>query len=264
MPGTENMLTLDCTTYAGCSVVRPRGTLDAGTYASLRDDLLKYAAEEPAAVLVELDALHIAREHVLSVFSLLWMRVSEWPGVPLGLLVRNGVRRENVRHTVVARYVPVYADLTEALDDQPQQPRRRRTYSVLPTTARASGNARRLVRETTRDWEIEAVSQDAQQVATELVENALKHTNSTPGLRLELRSDMWRGLPQHMLSIAVADDSPARPAAGAASPELDSGRGLHLVAEFAHTWGSMPRLPGGKIVWAVLTLPRETRARPHS
>src|SRR5699024_5807591 len=156
MPGTENMLTLDCTTYAGCSVVRPRGTLDAGTYASLRDDLLKYAAEEPAAVLVELDALHIAREHVLSVFSLLWMRVSEWPGVPLGLLVRNGVRRENVRHTVVARYVPVYADLTEALDDQPQQPRRRRTYSVLPTTARASGNARRLVRETTRDWEIEA------------------------------------------------------------------------------------------------------------
>ncbi|WP_228004968.1 ATP-binding protein [Amycolatopsis sp. YIM 10] len=90
---------------------------------------------------------------------------------------------------------------------------------------------------------------DAVVVANELVTNALQHTTTSCAIRLT-----WH---ERQLRIDVDDDSPvqARPR----TPDVHGGRGLHLVAALAHSWGQHLH-PWGKTVWALLTAPapRET------
>lgn len=69
------------------------------------------------------------------------------------------------------------------------------------------------------------LAEDAELVATELVENALRHTDSAPRLRLELR--------RRRLSVEVADESP-RPAVVREGLDLtETGIGLRMVAKVA-------------------------------
>lgn len=60
-----------------------------------------------------------------------------------------------------------------------------------------------------------------------------------------------------MLRVEVADAASAKrlpTAAPSSSPDGESGRGLLLVDVLAVRWGSAPRSPVGKTVWAELTL----------
>lgn len=243
MSGHADTLRIEHTARDGSSVVRPLGSLTTATYPMLRDALLKYAAETPDAILVDIGELHVEQQYLLSVFSLVWMRVADWPGVPVVLVVPDEARRSRLAGEPVARYVPVHADTTRALDTL-DRPQRYRKQHALAGAAVASSQARSLAAAACGQWGLEALADDVQLVTTELVENALKHTNAEPSLRFELR----RGF----MTVAVTDDSPVRPAVGEAEPGRDSGRGLHLVTTLAHTWGATPTLAGGKVVWAVL------------
>lgn len=86
----------------------------------------------------------------------------------------------------------------------------------------------------------------------ELTANAVCH-GRVPGreFALALSYDISTGL----LRIEVADASPVRPPAHPALVDLEteSGRGLFLVDLLADRWGSEPRNPIGKSVWAELT-----------
>ncbi|MEV7344136.1 ATP-binding protein [Streptomyces sp. NPDC093544] len=56
-----------------------------------------------------------------------------------------------------------------------------------------------------------------------------------------------------LIRIEVADASTCQPRFGSetvAGPEDESGRGLLLVAVLAARWGTVPRTPIGKTVWA--------------
>lgn len=247
-PAPSVPLRIEHTVRDGSSVVRSTGSLTTTTYPLLRDGLLKYAAETPEAVVIDIGDLRIDQSALLSVFSLVWMRVADWPGVPVMLVVADETRRSRLARQPVARYVPVHADTASALASLPPRQRYRK-HAALAGAETASKQARVLAREVCDQWELDDLLEDAQLIATELVENALTHTNAAPALRFELR----RGI----LSIAVTDDSPTRPAVTAAEPERDSGRGLHLLATLARTWGANPTLAGGKVVWAVL--PTRTR-----
>jgi hypothetical protein len=60
-----------------------------------------------------------------------------------------------------------------------------------------------------------------------------------------------------LLRVEVADAASAKrlpTAAPSASPDGESGRGLLLVDVLAERWGSTPRSPVGKTVWAELRL----------
>lgn len=249
-----HMLTFEQANHGECSLVRPKGTLRAETYSLLRDGLFKYAAEAPDAVLVDLDSLYIDHEHLLSVFSLVWMRVAEWPGVPIMIIASDEERNEGLRRSAIARYVPVHGSLAEALAAVATEPTRRRVNTALESAATAPGHARALVRESCSRWGVDRLTDDVQLVATELVENALKHTNVEPRLRLDLR----RGL----FTVAVTDDSPTEPVVREPSPHRDGGRGLRLIAELARAWGYTPTLNGGKVVWAVLSARDDNRVEP--
>jgi hypothetical protein len=64
-------------------VVRPVGELVPKTYERLRDGLVEYAAEEPAAIVVDLSGMRAAIASLLTVFPTVRDRISDWPGVAL-------------------------------------------------------------------------------------------------------------------------------------------------------------------------------------
>jgi two-component sensor histidine kinase len=91
-------------------------------------------------------------------------------------------------------------------------------------------------------------------VVGELAANAVQH-GRVPGrgFGLRLTLDAAAGL----VRIEVADAASAKqpPTAPPSShPEDESGRGLLLVDVLAVRWGSVPRRPVGKTVWAEVSI----------
>ena len=83
---------------------------------------------------------------------------------------------------------------------------------------------------------------DIAMVITELATNALLHGQRPIAITVET-SAAW-------VRVEVTDAGPAMPVELDAGPELETGRGLAIVAALAHDWGA-ERLPGsGKVVWA--------------
>ncbi|MFI6857051.1 ATP-binding protein [Streptomyces sp. NPDC050416] len=91
-------------------------------------------------------------------------------------------------------------------------------------------------------------------VVGELAANAVQH-GRVPGREFGLRLAVDRAA--GLLRVEVADAASARrlpTAAPSSSPDGESGRGLLLVDVLAVRWGSTPRSPVGKTVWAELCL----------
>ncbi|WP_448321383.1 ATP-binding protein [Streptomyces sp. CO7] len=85
----------------------------------------------------------------------------------------------------------------------------------------------------------------------ELAANAVRH-GRVPGrdFALRLTVDELGGLAR--VEVIDASETPPPSVAAQAAPDDESGRGLLLVDALAVRWGSQPRQPIGKIVWAEL------------
>lgn len=96
-------------------------------------------------------------------------------------------------------------------------------------------------------------------VVGELAANAVQH-GQVPGRKFGLRLVLDRAA--GVLRVEVADAASAKrlpTAAPSSSPDGESGRGLLLVDVLAERWGSTPRSPVGKTVWAELCLDASTQ-----
>ncbi|ALG15012.1 hypothetical protein AOZ06_23855 [Kibdelosporangium phytohabitans] len=229
--------------HSGALVVRPVGVLDSTTYRSLRDTLVKLAVDQPSALIVDLGELRIAQQSVLTVFSSVWMQVSEWPGVPILLVVADPSRRR-LLHSAVNLYVACYASVDAALAAVGHPPPCRRATLDLDTTPSGSRVARAFVRETCERWDLSGHTREAVALTNELVDNVIQHAGTDCQVRLELRS--------RMLTVAVRDGNPHRAELRERLGAEPWGNGLRIVAEIAHTWGCAPHMGGGKVVWAVV------------
>ena len=215
------------------------GVLDRTTYPRLRDSLLELAADARDAVLVDVERLALRDPALLRVFALVALRVGDWPAVPFALVTG----RPEQRAVLARQNVPVYAD-TAAAEAALRRPAAKRARRVLVRSSRTSASARAFVRRTCAEWRVPELAEDAALIVTELVENTLRHTDSVPRLRLELR----RG----RLAVEVADES-SRPAFVREGLDLtETGLGMRMVAKVSKIWGSSRRRSGGKTVWAVL------------
>ncbi|MGP2437844.1 SpoIIE family protein phosphatase [Streptomyces sp. JW3] len=110
-------------------------------------------------------------------------------------------------------------------------------------------HARRFTRRTLRAWALPDTGVDAVLlVVSELVTNALVHTEGPVRLHLTLVGDRLR--------IAVADSSPRTPAKPTSIGwEATGGRGILLVEAVSAAWGTLP-VSGGKQVWSELPVGR--------
>ncbi|MGW1952679.1 SpoIIE family protein phosphatase [Streptomyces sp. NPDC001920] len=107
----------------------------------------------------------------------------------------------------------------------------------------AVAHARRFTRRTLRTWGVPPPDADTVLlVVSELVTNALVHTDGRVRLDLTLVNDRLR--------VAVADSSPRTPVKPTSiSWEATGGRGILLVEAVSAAWGTVP-VSGGKQVWS--------------
>ncbi|MCX4452219.1 ATP-binding protein [Streptomyces sp. NBC_01728] len=133
----------------------------------------------------------------------------------------------------------------------------------LSSTRRGARLARLLAVERLIAWEMSpGIIERAEHVVAELASNAVLHGRvQGRDFLLALTLDNAAGT----LRIAVSDTRgecrPAIPPERAADAE--SGRGLLLVDALADRWGTEPRPPSGKTVWALLVQypPRDRQFR---
>ncbi|MCZ4124672.1 SpoIIE family protein phosphatase [Streptomyces sp. H39-S7] len=110
------------------------------------------------------------------------------------------------------------------------------------------GEARQFTRARLLSWGLPSLSDISELLVSELVSNALLHT----GMPTELR--LFR---DRVLTLEVADTDSQVPRVRPVSEEDEGGRGMHLVNELAHRWGSRATRHG-KVVWIELELPLGT------
>lgn len=233
------------------TVVTPAGVLDTASYPRLRDTLLKFLAEQPIAVVVDLSGLEVPDEVVLSVFPTVAM-VSVTPPVPLLLAAAGAQLGPLLDAGGVTRFVPTYPTVSAAVDAATSKPMRRCRLLDLLCSPSTSQAARLWVRERCAEWALPDGDplETVTLVASELVDNMIRHARTDGRLRLE----------QHRsgLTVAVSDRSPRPPVLRAREAGQPAG-GLAVVDALATTWSHRPIGFDGKVVWAVLPFPT---ARP--
>ncbi|MFF2555234.1 sulfate transporter [Nocardia sp. NPDC058058] len=230
----------------GCFLMRPQGELTASTYRDCADNLVRFAMDEPRALIVVLDGLRVASPALYTAFTSARLRVHEWPGVPIVLVIQEQARRDRPRTSVERRWIPLYASVFDALRGLGEQPARQRAALDLAPLEDCARFAVRFVDMTCSRWAIPDLCAPARLVVTELVENSLRHSrvNGDLRVRLELRGGLF--------TIAVGDDDPREAVLREPGAHPSPHTGLHMVAGLARAWGCTPQWPKGKVVWAVL------------
>ncbi|MEV5956502.1 SpoIIE family protein phosphatase [Streptomyces sp. NPDC051987] len=113
-------------------------------------------------------------------------------------------------------------------------------------------HARRFTSRTLRRWKVEEATDAVLLVVSELVTNALVHTQGPVRLELTLRGARVR--------VCVSDSSPRAPAKPVIVDwESTGGRGLLLVEAVSESFGTMP-MAGGKQVCSEIAVPRREPA----
>lgn len=109
-----------------------------------------------------------------------------------------------------------------------------------------AGLGRRFTAIVLASWGLHRLTDDACQVAGELIANA--HPGGAH--RLTLRLDAGRGV----VRIVVRDHREGKPEERVAGPQDESGRGLLIVGTLADDWG-YGHSPAGNTVWAEFAVP---------
>ncbi|MFI0444884.1 SpoIIE family protein phosphatase [Actinomadura sp. 6N118] len=117
---------------------------------------------------------------------------------------------------------------------------------TLPADPAAVRRARGLVRSKLDEWELGDLSYTTELLASELVTNALRYA---PGGPIELRL-----LLERTVVCEVLDRSAALPRLRHATDDEENGRGLLVVSQLAHRWGTR-RTAAGKVVWCEQIVP---------
>jgi anti-sigma regulatory factor (Ser/Thr protein kinase) len=117
-------------------------------------------------------------------------------------------------------------------------PPSQRTLSSSPAAAR---EAREFMDSAICTAHASAVLDDARLLVTELVANSIRH--GSPPITLRVECDASAGM-----KVSVSDANPEKPMARPATPEDESGRGVHIVDLLSDAWGVSPT-GNGKAVW---------------
>ncbi|GAA3058423.1 SpoIIE family protein phosphatase [Kitasatospora albolonga] len=146
----------------------------------------------------------------------------------LAALVSDGT--EDDIAMIMARALPIPSDRIATLHLDGEGP--------------APSRARKFTRDTLRAWGLAQLTDFAELMVSELVTNALLHAEAPRRLRL---------FRDRTLTVEVADSGGQAPRLRTAAEQDEGGRGMHLVSELAHRWGTR-QTKDGKVVWAELEL----------
>ncbi|MEU9014951.1 SpoIIE family protein phosphatase [Streptomyces sp. NPDC048479] len=117
----------------------------------------------------------------------------------------------------------------------------------LPAEPVAVGHARELATGQLHEWGLEELSFSTELVVSELVTNAIRHAEGP--LRLRLIRD-------RTLLCEVADTGHTSPHLRHSAEDDEGGRGLFIVAQLVHRWGTR-YTESGKTIWTEQAFPSE-------
>lgn len=113
---------------------------------------------------------------------------------------------------------------------------------LLPPRTTSPGRARRFVEGSLEGAELQEAAATAALLVSELVTNAVLHAGT--GVEVELCVQQGR------VRIGVSDGGARERPHTRSQPGMTTvGRGIQLLEELAHGWGTEPRTGGGKTVW---------------
>ncbi|MGW3492492.1 SpoIIE family protein phosphatase [Streptomyces sp. NPDC001020] len=115
----------------------------------------------------------------------------------------------------------------------------------VPVDPAAVGEARARVTRQLEAWGLEELAMTTELIASELVTNAIRYASGPIRLRLLRNSS---------LTCEVADASSTAPRLRHARSTDEGGRGLFLVAQLAHRWGTR-HSAAGKTIWTEQEIP---------
>jgi len=140
------------------------------------------------------------------------------------------------------------------LDDPRARPGSYARADLGPEPA-AAAKARRLTRDTLARWDMSALTDDAQAIASELATNAINAATRPPGTLPAIIFAIHRRHGE--IRIIVWDNGPGKPEHTAPGPDAETGRGLAIIDTLTdRNWGWWPTpASGGKVVWAAIPDP---------
>jgi anti-sigma regulatory factor (Ser/Thr protein kinase) len=116
-------------------------------------------------------------------------------------------------------------------------------HHLRPADLPAVAEVRRVLRDQLLRWGVPGLSDTAELLTSEIVTNALVHTDHGAVL-----TATFTGGAARRLRVEVQDFVAHRPKVRHPSDQSPSGRGLLLVEALADTWGVRPQ-KAGKTVW---------------
>ena len=224
-------------------VVALWGELSLRTVGSVAKALTKLLLNHDR-VMVNLAHLRTGWTPALQVFPTALASAGGWPSARLVLFGANEQMSTALHGIGVPTTVPLAQGTREARAQLNRRPSRVTRSYELANDVSSPRRARALVRSACSDWDLAAVAQRATLVASELVINAVQHTETECRLRIGVDD---RGLHLAVRDLRPGPIPPSRPPDDGAA---GSG-GLHVVALMSRRWGVTPHTDG-KTVWAVL------------
>ncbi|MGW7291728.1 ATP-binding protein [Streptomyces xiamenensis] len=111
--------------------------------------------------------------------------------------------------------------------------------------------ARTFTRDTLHRWDLGHIADDAADIASELVANAVQHVQPEPGTAPQ---PIWLALDRRDTSVLciVFDTSSTEPTLHTPTPLSETGRGLVIVQALSEDWGCNIEVEG-KLVWAQIS-----------
>lgn len=228
----------------GLVTIRARGDLSILDASTLRTMTLKWLAEHPLCVIIDLTGIELRDEVPVLVLPALARRRD---AAPIFVVADPLTSAGRVIDRALGGRLAVFKDEASAVEAASgQSVSRRRLHLHMPREVGAPARARELVGQACKMWGLPQLAGAAQVIISELVTNAVKHA----------RTDMVAtvALVEQHLHLQVRDRDPRIPRIFTAdSPHPDHSRGMKLVDGLASGWGTTLR-PYGKSVWATLKL----------
>ncbi len=228
------------------TVLTATGRLDAATYLTLRDTIVKAALDDARAVIVDVTELFVPQESAWAVFTSARWHVQRWPDVPVMLVCAHTAGQNAAIRNGITRYVPVFPTVElacHALMLTGLRSWRKRVRLELPAHLTSLRRSRNFVSRSLDEWAMPDWIPVAQIVVTTFIENVLQHTDGPAGVRLETDAT----------SVTVAVEDCSHEQASIREWPIATGRptGLGIVNVLCRAWGNSP-MPSGKTVWAVI------------
>jgi hypothetical protein len=237
------------------------GALDLVAASRVRAVVRKCIADDPHAIVIDVNALDVVSDIALTVFPALYRQQSSHDTpVPLLVHARAGSPGASAFGGALARFVPVHADRAAALRSLGARPGGTlRDHLQLAPVSGSPASARAFAVGFCHRGGVPHLADSAQVVVSELVTNAVRHAGTVIGV------SMARG--RDHLTISVRDGSSRPPSLtidhARRHPLASGARGLLLVDRLSAGWGTFAHT-GGKTIWATLLVRRHSSYLSHT